>query len=570
MPENYIDNRNQVERLTDQALAEAPVPHPLTDISIWHLLTVAEDKLRFLFTGYIEKQEIDFIQLVDETKYALRHSISHVLGNSSAKSVSLPKRTNPDAYVRASHLIEAGEKYERLCRLIASTYNCRSQFKKVKDGYRLEYETLDSIRYGMLEALGHGSGESPDITGTLFHWLESGPNSPESNLVFNKIHSSVKVKKKRVSYEYDPVTAYGIATLVPQRDMIIPENFKFKWGSSFKTHVMISSLMVRCFYHALAIEIAARKFDLKGGAESSLLLVISKDELCRDLQVLANFNKREIYQFIEMLTYGKDTTTPDIALQPLYKSKSKLFMVPSYQILNSNLQRNLLTLLAKTDSKSFDSQSSIFEKDMVSRIEPALKRWKHHELNTEFKENKIKEEIDGLVIDENSKTIILLELRWVLPPGDVREVFNKIKSISGKVDQLARKIKFVENNIGMIVGRASSNLINVASPTDWKVAGIVVVQGFGGTTSHSEDVPIITLDILLKGLEKFDCLWNLYIWARGLGWLPSENQHFKLEEIKEGNNLVNVYRDAASPLVNKRDYIKSLNDNIESHTMIYS
>ncbi|ELB2008424.1 hypothetical protein QNZ70_004536 [Vibrio parahaemolyticus] len=566
MANDYDTNRNEIDTLADQALENLEPPHPLLDISVWHLLTTAEDQIRMFFAGWIPNKQLHLLSIVDNLKYALRHSISDVSKKTKNEKITLPQKTIPKAYEQASKLLIASEKYETLSRLIASTYNSRGKFIKSGEDYELEYSDLVDIRYSVLEGLGHGADVSPDITGVLHRWLTIESKNYEEQLIATKIFESVRVKKGRVAYKYNEHVAYGIAKQIPQRDEVIPDDFVFSWGAAYKTHALINSLLVRCLYHVLAVEFAARKLSLKGGAESSLLLVISKEQLCTDLQQLANFSDQDVCAFIDMLTYGNNALTPDIALQPLFLSKSGLLMIPCYHILNSNVQRNLLALLAKISPKKFDTQSSCFENHMVSKIQPSLKNWNQTVLNKEFKVRGQKEEIDGLILDKQNKTILLLELRWILQPGDAREVYNKIKVTSEKVDQLSRKINFVKKNFSEIVSRAFGESIDVSKENDWCVKGVVVVQGFGGTVSHDEDIPVVTMDILCKGLRKFNKLDSLYLWIKQLSWLPVQGIHFDVENVIEDNELVKVSRLAARTLVNQLEFTSSLQKNIAENS----
>lgn len=563
MSEDETFIRQEVEQLIDEGLAKVSFVHPLADISIWHLLTVVEDRVRFLFNGYIEKDEMDFYSIIDESKYELRHAIVQVLKSSSNTSVTLPDKTNPSLYERAAELLKEAGTYEKLSRIVASTYSSDCYFKKVTSGYKLEGQSRGDFRYSVLEVLGHGSDMDPDVTGVLYEWLQNGANNVEGQCILDSLTNSGRVKKSKVVYEYQPSIAYGIATELPQREMIIPEGFEFDWGGAFETHAMINSLMVRCLYHVLSVELVARKKQIRGGGDSSLVLILTKEQLIADIQVLANFEYETICKFVEMLTFGNKAITPDIALQPLYFSKSRLFMIPCYHILNCNIQRNLLSLLAKIDDRKFDKQSGIFEKSMVSQLEVPLQNWKHYSLNKEYKVNGVKEEIDGLIIDKNSKTVLLMELRWVLQPGDVREVYNKIKATSSKVNQLARKIAFVEENLSEIILRTTGCLNDFLITDNWQVKGVVVIQGFGGTVSKHETIPIVTLDIFIKAVINSNSLRELHSWLNGLSWLPREDHDFKLDEIEESNGLVNIYRTAVSLLVNKQQYSNYLDDNIK-------
>lgn len=566
MTEDHKLNRSSVEALADKSLDNVALPHPLVDVSIWHLLTAAEDQVRMIFAGWVPKKQSHILH-IDQLKYSLRHSVNHILKSASNDKVSLPKKTVAKSYEQASELLHEALKYEGLCRLIASTYNSRGSFIRDNNNYKFEYSNLVDIRYSVLEGLGHGADASADITGILHRWLTAtDAESIEEKVILSKIRDSARIRNRKVTYSYLGHIAYGISQQVPQREKVIPDEFEFSWGKSYTTQALINSLLIRCLYHVLTVEITARKLNIKGGAESCLLLLISREQLCNDLQQLADFTNEQVHCFIDILIYGNKSKTPDLALQPLYLATGGLLIVPCYHILNSNIQRNLLALLAKTEPKRFDSQSSCFEDQMISIIEPLLKNWQFHLLNTEFSVNKVKEEIDVLILDEINKTILLLEFRWILQPGDAREVHNKIKATSSKVNQLSRKVDFFEKNLVQNIKRGFDGAVNVGNASEWNVHGIVVIQGFGGTGSHLDEIPIITLDIFRKGLREFKCLHSLYLWIKGLSWLPEEGKHFEIETVVEGNDLVEVSRIAAVNIADQIRYSESLNENIALHT----
>ncbi len=43
-----------IEKFADEEFAIYLIPHPVRDIALWRLLTVTEDSMRMLFSGFIE------------------------------------------------------------------------------------------------------------------------------------------------------------------------------------------------------------------------------------------------------------------------------------------------------------------------------------------------------------------------------------------------------------------------------------------------------------------------------------------------------------------------------------
>ncbi|MDG2841169.1 hypothetical protein [Vibrio parahaemolyticus] len=557
MTSQEIVHISEVENIVDEEFDGFDLPHPLKDISVWHLLTVGEDRLRMLFSGIVDKDPMDLFVFANDYKYSLRHCMKRVTDLSMNEKISLPKDTIPQAYIKSSNLIEAGCKYEALSRLIMAVYNDSGNFIKDGSGYKLEYSSRLDARYSALEALGHGGESSPDITGLLHYWLRNDDDI-EIASILSEMLNSAKVKKRKVTYQYNAKALAKIYKYIPQREEIIPREFVFPWGGGFETQSLVNSLLIRCFYHILTVHKVAEQKKIKGGADSSLLLSMSKDELCNDLEYLADIGRKNVMKFIDFLTYGHNTEAPDPALQPLYRTKTDLLLIPCLHILTSNVQRNILSLSARIMKSDFDRQSQVFEDKMVENLSKEINKWKYVALNKEIKIKKQKEEIDVLIIDERTKTILLLELRWILQPGDAREVYNKIKVVQQKVQQLSRKIQFVDKNRKEVINRLFADYDNESDYSSWNIEGFVVVQGFGGAVSEDDDIPVITLDVLREGFQNFEHLKELVYWVKSLEWLPRENVHFSKTIHTEHVNTIPLSRLAFVPLVTPDQYVKDI------------
>ncbi|ENM5747496.1 hypothetical protein V9R52_003346, partial [Vibrio mimicus] len=151
-----------------------------------------------------------------------------------------------------------------------------------------------------------------------------------------------------------------------------------------------------------------------------------------------------------------------------------------------------------------------------------------------------------------------LELRWILQPGDAREVYNKIKVVQQKVQQLSRKIQFVDKNRKEVINRLFADYDNESDYSSWNIEGFVVVQGFGGAVSEDDDIPVITLDVLREGFQNFEHLKELVYWVKSLEWLPRENVHFSKTIHTEHVNTIPLSRLAFVPLVTPDQYVKDI------------
>jgi len=133
------------------------------------------------------------------------------------------------------------------------------------------------------------------------------------------------------------------------------------------------------------------------------------------------------------------------------------------------------------------------------------------------------EEIDLILIDESKRFILLGELRWMLQPGDVREVLNRKKAIQEKVHQARRKVIGARAETDEMLRKLG------LARGDWSIGGVVIIDGFGGTVSdHPKDVPVVPRDIFVRVLDAAVDLEHAHAVMSTPLWLPREGIDFEL------------------------------------------
>jgi len=510
-----------IEEWADNEFKNVELPHQIKDVSIWHVLTVSEDWLRMLFTGKVEKSEQEIDATVDRLKYALKASLTKIDKFSRiAIPYPTPQKTIPAAYKAAHKLIVAGLEYSSMTRIFTSVHSGHSIIKSSPEKIKIIYSEDYDVRYSALEILNHGREPSFDISTLVYNNISGRSPDRELSEVLTK---GVRVSKGRVVYEYQPEGIFHIVQRSEQREIIIPSDFIFDWGTGQETQALINALFTRCIYHLLSVNFAAEYFNIRGGFDSSLVLQITRQKLTHDLSFLADFPTERIEKFIDFLTYGNNSKTPDPALQPILPMKNGDLLIPCLHAITSNVQRNILTLMARINASHFDAQSKVFETRMCDDLIRASEKWKKKAANKTFKIGAAKEEIDIIIVDEEHRTILALEARWMLQPGDPREVINRVDACNQKVAQISRKVGFLKQNIAAILNDSFS----ISEPGDsWTVLGAVVIEGFGGKLSLHPDLPIISIEAIKVGLHSFSDIRVLHYWIKSLEWLPQPEIHF--------------------------------------------
>jgi hypothetical protein len=132
------------------------------------------------------------------------------------------------------------------------------------------------------------------------------------------------------------------------------------------------------------------------------------------------------------------------------------------------------------------------------------------------------EEIDLLLIDEAARSILLGELRWMLQPGDVREVLNRKRVVREKVTQARRKLAGA---------RAATEevLRKLGLPSGaWTINAVVIIDGFGGTASdHPKEIPVVPREVFIRVVDAALDLEHAHAVMSTPLWLPREGVDFE-------------------------------------------
>ncbi|WP_341317473.1 nuclease-related domain-containing protein [Paraburkholderia sp. IMGN_8] len=523
-----------VERLLDQAYLRWPIPHPNSGLSTWYCLTASEDMQRNFFVGMAAPlPSAQLVFYIDKYKYSMRYALQRIARESTDGSwAPVPRKVLPKHYIAASKLMVAGVDYSSVAQLCSALHAKTAFAVETSDSWRLtvDFEHHDKS-YVALEFFGIGKNEETDPATRLFTWISAPALAPD---VVRRIAGSVHSERELLFYTFRGVLAKELARYYPRAPRIIPESWRFPWGSQADTSELLAALGLRCLYHVVAIHFGAAAEGVRGGGPSNLLLVISHDELVANLERLSGVSKNTARDFVSRLTLGNRTQSPDPALQPIVPLGAKMLAIPCIHFLSSHAERNVLSLMARTETVQFNSQSSLFEKGMVGRLAATASVPANCAMlvNRTFRGGGTEEEIDVLLIDEGSHHILVCELRWILPPGDPKEVRNRKSECLKKVRQVRRKVDWIANNSDAIAQRALGPGPVAAGSCLWTVSGVVLIEGYGGTRSPDARFPIMPIGLFTRGLNIAASLASVTQWISGMSWLPIEQQHFGSSDVE--------------------------------------
>ena len=418
----------KVEQVIDASLEALPLPAEEYSQALWHFLTVSEDMPRMMIlrssgsaTQHGESDEIMRLsRILDDNKYALRY-ILDLIDRRLPRARTLRKRikTGELPYRTAARSLAAARGY-RTAVGVFTLYHSREALCTIDEsGEHLWFRfPAHSEAYLAVEYSVSIEDAGMNVISALVAWLRFPGGAPP---LVEQIGKSVAIlDEDRLVYEFDGRAAAELAGILPnpQSWNLVPLSWAFPWGSREEVMALWNSLQIRCAYHLLAINFGASRLQITGGGVDDLCLRIKRGLLVQNIRRISRAPLDRIVRFVHGMIYGKGTRTPDPGLQPLIPCGGDELLVPCMHILSSKGGRNLLSLHARVDEKSFNSQSAAFEQAMVEDL-AALASGRFPLIRTQFNFAPTGE-IDLVIVDDRSATILIGELRWMIPPGDTQ------------------------------------------------------------------------------------------------------------------------------------------------------
>lgn len=522
----------KIDQGFDEAYEAIKLSHTSRELAIWRLLTCTEDFTRLMYI-YCPNDYLPAIFMrLDDIKYVYKFSVQKVYKSfKSYPSATLKLSVDKNSYPQYSGLVLKSVDYSKAVHLMAmlfsKTYNIASQ---EDNNYYINYRDDYNLNYNMLESVGLNKPKTDSFIQLLLLFYCEGyfENSDAyTTPITSLLIDSISIKNRKVIYNFDKKIFRDLISLTGRykRNTLEIESFNYSWGDSKLTLELIDALIYRCLYHLLCIHIANDKYQFIGGFENSLVLVIKKSQLIKDISSISNISdldKIKIFlEFLEFPTDSEKGKKADAALQPLFLHQESYF-IPCFHIIESNIERNLMTLFARNESELFNRQSKKFEEKMVSKIEEKLSG-RLYKKNYKKRINKKDQEFDFLLIDEKNKKVVIIELRWMIQPADPREVIRRVEACMEKVEKIKQKKKFFSEHIAEF-----SRDLEIPLLHEYSVDGIVVIDGYSGCFTEDLTIPLVPMEIFNIALEKIKNFNTLYEVLCTLDWLPQKNIHFKL------------------------------------------
>lgn len=513
---------------------------------LWQIMTVLEDAVRLNLyssfyssvSGDVRAIMGDLILFLDKYKYTARFALSAIVGRTVDDGrPGFHDVPGADYTSMAEFAFKHASGYADAIRIFSSVRSGKEYLYRMPDSDNLHILKNNQFGgYNALELLPDNQSEDQDegnvnglslLLGTFYRaaLIEKhyGPAGAYESEVYELVQR-VRLEQGKLRFKILAESGRAIKKNFIRQKVIFSKDWKFAWGVGGDVVEYFKALNALCFYHLVSVHFGALRFNLEGLGVDQICLCIKKNDLNTFISKIGGIGLDVTDRITQAFTYGVYMDFPDPALQPLISIGEDYLCVPCIMVLSSNWPRNVLALQARIDESRFSSQSKFFESTMIEQFSKVKRR----DLILKFNRRVCGEEVDVIIIDVKAKAVLICEMKWMLAPGDVREVLNRKKEIQKKVFQVIRKFEAVKvdsRRFGVETG------IEDKIDSKWSILPLLIIDGYAGCVSPKPNLaPVVPLKVFLKCLDQVECLDKLHAVLCSNLWLPRRGVDYLVED----------------------------------------
>jgi hypothetical protein len=500
--------------MVDQGFQEL-APRDRSWTAAWQLLTVVEDGLRIIVSAPDSLTGANVVALVDRAKYGLKLALREVFDASAAPLPIPPPDISERDYLASARFFGTALAYYNAITAFSFWHSGRVSFSM--KGHALRLKMPPEIHHLIVrEAIESVTSADAAPMQALLRWLAE--DFRDSPLARRLTVGAQRAGPHAVAYIRDVSLVAAVREAMPSPIPLFPTDWGWHALSALELRSLLHSLQAICLHHVITNWHSAAKLDMQGRAITTTALLITVSELTRYLKALTGIPEDKIQPFCTALSYGHGVDTPDPALQPLIAVAPGTVAVPALLTVTSGVERNFLSLIARIDKRAFDGAS-------------------RYTVRTRFYVPNRRDvgDIDLLILDTQSRCALVCELRWMLPPGETREVENRLAVVPRKAAQAVKKSTAFRESI-----EACLATLKIDATGTWLVQPIVILDGFPGLSS--DGVRVVTRRLFSTGLRYTTSLTGLLTWLDSDAFVPKEGVHYRLMKTSTSLGGVSIER----------------------------
>ncbi|ALB48005.1 hypothetical protein [Clostridium beijerinckii] len=465
------------------------------DIVVLHLLRVYEDTIRLGGLFVMNQPQINNVYIncnADSLDMAMRWAYECCQDNTACNNYDC----NQDLYLMiALDVFTDAIKYRAICDAYSLWSRNRQTAKISEDGLNVTFDYVKNTK-GEIEAYdfirGNDKKNSFMNDSKMDEFINKIPELKEM------ISSNVTVDcNDNVCYEITQdiwENVYKLTQYILEDISELPEEWKFKSFSLKEYKEFWMALLTLSFIHSLS----CMSSTAKGGGLNSCVIIKTYEELEKIFLSRTNLSKERIRIIIDLITYNPNLKNGDILWQPLIKLSTLEYAISPSLIMTSSYERNIISLINKVDQKSYSKISSTKEEIMTCEMREKLKEYTNLKLAFHRPLPDPLPDMDIVLYDTITKTLITGELKWLIATDSIQEVCARDEDIKKGIEQVKLIKEYISNDLPDTLNRAFEN-------RNYEVESAfscVITRNNVGTSENGENIPIINEDSFFSLLEK--------------------------------------------------------------------
>jgi len=496
---------------------------------LWEHLSVTEDGLRIVLSRCVSESTPllgKFSTHLGRIGEGIRRTFGNIsMPNATAHSRPIVASMRKKIYVRNAELNKAAIQYANAYEQFLFYHRGHSVATVSEDGNRLHFRpTAFHYEYHVLDFVESITSPKPKTVHLLIDGLRmaaefGSPGVPQSA---KAVMPSIT---QMLHDEPNEDMILQFAAQYPE-ETTLPPSFVIEGMSASEISSVLRAIKLLAIYHVLSVFSVADQLKIRGGLVEACVPIWKRTLLVERLSRLSGVTATVVEKIVSALTFGRNMKNPDPLLQPFFAGNNDTLSVIPVLLAFAEVERNFLALMSKVARREFDAASAVFAINMTDNLEREAQK-KGWLVRQEFQVLSMFEvgPIDLIMADPRSRTLLILELRWTLRPGDVHEALDRIGLVDQKVAQVQRKARVVHENQAEVL----SALHEVSGGSLWETVSAVIIDGFLGRGSSSPETPVMPERTFLRLLDQSESVAELVCSMRDERWRMVEGVDFMRE-----------------------------------------
>ena len=462
------------------------------DNALWHLVAAVDHSMAAALQqpGGPHRQAAFADTLVN----AMRPAVEWIENGCRAEG-SIPTAVDIDRFQQATELLDLGVQYLDFTAIFPYAHRRIVSLSIQKDHLVATHTLADEPRFEVYNRLHAVRGtDSLDLLKRI------------DRLIADRLSQRRSPRAIALDPSLIASAAMAIAT-ARERHEHLPPSWQFFGIELGEFHQVSDALRAIVFVYQVIIAI---------GRFAAAPFTITRSELIDAVHASTGVKRRAIRPVLDLLTYGslKEIRHADPALQPILPLRAGPYVLSTTLLSAAAAERNLIALanLVATERSAYMKETDGKEALMRRRIAeagPSFRSW-----HGTIPGRPDLGDLDLVLIDETSRSLLLLELKYFIDPAEVRELLNKTEELKTGVARTQKRLAAFQDD-PLLLTRS------LGIEAGYRVAGAVVSANWIGLAGvQAADVPIINEQHLCQQLAGKTELRSTIEWLETRRYLP--------------------------------------------------